>query len=261
MQVARAARTPSQTYIASPAASWLDDFLSWISPEIPRCCRAFTEDDSYCPPPDQPPCSVNATACANCTTCFRASGLPGPELLKGGRPTLKQVQAPHAALSQPCNFNSSLCGVCPTRLLKVAVELAWKTPHQMICAICSLTAPAHGACMEVEHDYSQSCVIQKFKVLTVSRACRRGSICRGSWTLCRLRTAPREALERTRTPCSAAPRSPAGSRWALLLCQLHQIPDLSYSTVPHHFRGHDGSDVPSMGQECHTELWRLSEHR
>ena len=39
LQVARAARTPSQTYIASPAASWLDDFLSWISPEIPRCCR------------------------------------------------------------------------------------------------------------------------------------------------------------------------------------------------------------------------------
>ena len=92
VQVARAARTPSQTYIASPAASWLDDFLSWISPEIPRCCRAFLADDSYCPPPDQPPCSVNATACANCTTCFRANGPPGPQLLKGGRPTLKQVQ-------------------------------------------------------------------------------------------------------------------------------------------------------------------------
>ena len=91
LQVASAARTPSQTYIASPAASWLDDFLSWISPEIPRCCRAFPKDDSYCPPPDQPPCSVNASTCANCTTCFRATGPPGPTLLKQGRPTLKQV--------------------------------------------------------------------------------------------------------------------------------------------------------------------------
>ena len=93
LQVASAARTPSQTYIAAPAASWLDDFLSWISPEIPRCCRAFPRDDSYCPPPDQPPCSVNASACANCTTCFRARGLPGPALLKQGRPTLKQVHS------------------------------------------------------------------------------------------------------------------------------------------------------------------------
>ena len=93
VQVASAARTPSQTYIASPAASWLDDFLSWISPEIPRCCRAFPRDDSYCPPPDQPPCSVNASACANCTTCFRARGPPGPALLKQGRPTLKQVHS------------------------------------------------------------------------------------------------------------------------------------------------------------------------
>ncbi len=89
-QVANAARTPQQTYIAAPAASWLDDFLSWISPEIPRCCRSF-EDGTYCPPPDQPPCSVNASACTECTTCFRASGPPGPDLLSGGRPSLHQV--------------------------------------------------------------------------------------------------------------------------------------------------------------------------
>lgn len=40
-QVANAARSPATSYIAAPAASWLDDFLAWISPEIPRCCRAF----------------------------------------------------------------------------------------------------------------------------------------------------------------------------------------------------------------------------
>ncbi|CAL8466999.1 g6535 [Coccomyxa elongata] len=89
--VANAARTPQQTYIAAPAASWLDDFLSWISPEIPRCCRSF-EDGTYCPPPDQPPCSVNASTCTECTTCFRASGPPGPDLLSGGRPSLHQVK-------------------------------------------------------------------------------------------------------------------------------------------------------------------------
>jgi hypothetical protein len=89
-QVANAARTPQQTYIAAPAASWLDDFLSWISPQIPRCCRA-TADGAYCPPPDQPPCSVNATACADCAVCFRASGPPGPDLLSDDRPTLHQV--------------------------------------------------------------------------------------------------------------------------------------------------------------------------
>ncbi|EIE26672.1 multidrug efflux transporter AcrB transmembrane domain-containing protein [Coccomyxa subellipsoidea C-169] len=90
-QVANAARTPQQTYIAAPAASWLDDFLSWISPQIPRCCRA-TSDGAYCPPPDQPPCSVNASACADCAVCFRASGPPGPDFLSDGRPTLHQVK-------------------------------------------------------------------------------------------------------------------------------------------------------------------------
>ncbi len=115
LQVARAARTPSQTYIASPAASWLDDFLSWISPEIPRCCRAFPADDSYCPPPDQPPCSVNASACANCTTCFRASGPPGPALLKQGRPTLTQVHVLTdwtAAVAPPMEQALEHCEFC-----------------------------------------------------------------------------------------------------------------------------------------------------
>jgi len=35
-----------------PAASWLDDFLVWISPEAFGCCRKFT-NGSYCPPDDQ----------------------------------------------------------------------------------------------------------------------------------------------------------------------------------------------------------------
>lgn len=95
LQVALAARVPQASFIAAPAASWLDDFLAWISPEIPRCCRAFPGGDR-CPPPDQPPCNASAAACADCTACFRAAGPPGGDLLVGGRPSVEQVP-PHAA--------------------------------------------------------------------------------------------------------------------------------------------------------------------
>ena len=94
-QVAEAARSPASTLIASPAASWLDDFLGWVSPEVGQCCRRFPGDDGggYCPPPDQPPCAVNATACEGCSTCFRAAGAPGPDLLINGRPDTAQVRS------------------------------------------------------------------------------------------------------------------------------------------------------------------------
>ncbi|TYI42794.1 hypothetical protein ES332_A01G123600v1 [Gossypium tomentosum] len=80
-EIARASLTPESSYIAKPAASWLDDFLVWLSPEAFGCCRKFT-NGSYCPPDDQPPCcSPNDTACGlsevckDCTTCFRHSDL------------------------------------------------------------------------------------------------------------------------------------------------------------------------------------------
>ena len=52
LQISRASLVPESSYIAKPAASWLDDFLVWISPEAFSCCRKFT-NDSYCPPDDQ----------------------------------------------------------------------------------------------------------------------------------------------------------------------------------------------------------------
>ena len=52
MQISRASLTPESTYIAKPAASWLDDFLVWLSPEAFGCCRKFV-NDSYCLPDDQ----------------------------------------------------------------------------------------------------------------------------------------------------------------------------------------------------------------
>ncbi|XP_027356659.1 NPC intracellular cholesterol transporter 1-like isoform X2 [Abrus precatorius] len=80
-EIAKAALAPDTSYIAKPAASWLDDFLVWVSPEAFGCCRKFT-NGSYCPPDDQPPCCapgenscVSSGVCTDCTTCFRHSDL------------------------------------------------------------------------------------------------------------------------------------------------------------------------------------------
>ncbi|KAH9620447.1 hypothetical protein KSS87_017383, partial [Heliosperma pusillum] len=80
-EISRASLTPESSYIAKPAASWLDDFLVWLSPEAFGCCRKFV-DGSYCPPDDQPPCCNPEEGscelggiCEDCTTCFLHSDL------------------------------------------------------------------------------------------------------------------------------------------------------------------------------------------
>ncbi|ONH92501.1 hypothetical protein PRUPE_8G178600 [Prunus persica] len=80
-EISRASLTPESSYIAKPAASWLDDFLVWISPEAFGCCRKYL-NGSYCPPDDQPPCCSPddgpcgvGGVCKDCTTCFRHSDL------------------------------------------------------------------------------------------------------------------------------------------------------------------------------------------
>uniref|UniRef100_A0A803MXB2 SSD domain-containing protein n=1 Tax=Chenopodium quinoa TaxID=63459 RepID=A0A803MXB2_CHEQI len=52
LQITRLSLSPESSYIAKPAASWLDDFLVWMSPEAFGCCRKFV-NGSYCPPDDQ----------------------------------------------------------------------------------------------------------------------------------------------------------------------------------------------------------------
>ncbi|XP_061959481.1 uncharacterized protein LOC133680508 [Populus nigra] len=76
-EVSRASLVPESSYIAKPAASWLDDFLVWLSPEAFGCCRKFM-NGTYCPPDDQPPCCSPdefscgfGGVCKDCTTCFR----------------------------------------------------------------------------------------------------------------------------------------------------------------------------------------------
>lgn len=79
-EIGKASLDPS-SYIAKPAASWLDDFLVWLSPEAFGCCRKFT-NGTYCPPDDQPPCCPSdqgtcgiSVLCKDCTTCFLHSDL------------------------------------------------------------------------------------------------------------------------------------------------------------------------------------------
>ncbi|OVA00612.1 Sterol-sensing domain [Macleaya cordata] len=91
-EIARASSIPESSYIAKPAASWLDDFLVWMSPEAFGCCRKFT-NGSYCPPDDQPPCCSPdegscglGGVCKDCTTCFRHSDL------NNDRPTTAQFR-------------------------------------------------------------------------------------------------------------------------------------------------------------------------
>ena len=41
LQVAQASRAPWSSWLATPAASWLDDFLTWASPEIPQASHVM----------------------------------------------------------------------------------------------------------------------------------------------------------------------------------------------------------------------------
>ncbi|RVX12081.1 Niemann-Pick type C-related protein 1 [Vitis vinifera] len=91
-EISRASLVPESSYIAKPAASWLDDFLVWMSPEAFGCCRKFV-NGSYCPPDDQPPCCSPdegycdlGGVCKDCTTCFRHSDL------NSGRPSTEQFR-------------------------------------------------------------------------------------------------------------------------------------------------------------------------
>lgn len=91
-EISKASLVPTSSYIAKPAASWLDDFLVWVSPEAFGCCRKFT-NGSYCPPDDQPPCCTSSDGicstngvCNDCTTCFRHSDF------QNDRPTTAQFK-------------------------------------------------------------------------------------------------------------------------------------------------------------------------
>lgn len=47
-QVYLASKNPKRTYIARPAASWIDDYYDWSAPNS-GCCRFFPQNKSFCP--------------------------------------------------------------------------------------------------------------------------------------------------------------------------------------------------------------------
>ncbi|KAL0922885.1 hypothetical protein M5K25_006914 [Dendrobium thyrsiflorum] len=88
----KASLVPESSFIAKPAASWLDDFLVWLSPKAFGCCRKFV-NGRYYPPNDQCPCCQPnedscgiSEACKDCTTCFHQSDL------YEGRPSTAQFK-------------------------------------------------------------------------------------------------------------------------------------------------------------------------
>jgi Niemann-Pick C1 protein len=44
-RIAAAARRPRESYVATPAAVWVDDFLAWVSPTLDKCCRRHEEEE------------------------------------------------------------------------------------------------------------------------------------------------------------------------------------------------------------------------
>jgi Niemann-Pick C1 protein len=82
-QITLASRSPHRSSMATPAASWLDDFSSWISPSLPKCCRVNPQGP--CPPPDQPPCSLDPSLCQDCQACVSVA-------FEQGRPSESQFQ-------------------------------------------------------------------------------------------------------------------------------------------------------------------------
>nr|CAB3487941.1 unnamed protein product [Digitaria exilis] len=89
-EIARQSLSPETSYIAKPAASWLDDFLIWMSPEAFGCCRKFV-NGNYCPPDDQCFLHSDLDNGRPSTTQFKdklpwfLDALPSSDCSKGGK--------------------------------------------------------------------------------------------------------------------------------------------------------------------------------
>lgn len=81
-QIQRAAQIPGATYIATAAASWIDDYLAWIDPSLNRCCRMYS-NETFCPVASTDPA---------CETCFDGNSKDPLFHLHGNRPTIPQIE-------------------------------------------------------------------------------------------------------------------------------------------------------------------------
>jgi Niemann-Pick C1 protein len=77
-QIQNAALIAPSTYIATAAASWIDDYISWLNPSLNKCCRMYS-NETFCP----------SLAKGDCETCFDGNS-PDPLFHLHGRPTVPQ---------------------------------------------------------------------------------------------------------------------------------------------------------------------------
>ncbi|KZS97752.1 multidrug efflux transporter AcrB transmembrane domain-containing protein, partial [Sistotremastrum niveocremeum HHB9708] len=77
-------KRPASSFITQPTASWVDDFLKWLNPQVAQCCRVLKRDPStFCGEKDRPrlcrACYEDAEPGWNITM----DGLPeGPEFMR-----------------------------------------------------------------------------------------------------------------------------------------------------------------------------------
>ena len=99
--IADASTTPKETSIALPAMSWVDDYLTWISP-LSGCCRHY--DDS-----PQTFCNASMQH-ANCSSCLQSTAITKNDFddqlqnFLSDNPTRFCPKAGHAAYGQAVNF-------------------------------------------------------------------------------------------------------------------------------------------------------------
>ena len=130
-QVAQAARAPWSSWLATPAASWLDDFLTWASPEIPQASSGRASGQHiHCSTPDMlclivttaPPAATRfqrhrhaPAACASSPCCSAAARTQTARAAR--RPTsrpapTRPMPAPtarHALRPQTCRGGGPTC--------------------------------------------------------------------------------------------------------------------------------------------------------
>ncbi|XP_062596314.1 NPC intracellular cholesterol transporter 1-like [Saccostrea cucullata] len=105
-QLFTASGQPSYTKIAQPTSSWLDDYLSWLSPGgDPPCCRENSKTHGFCPSMD------NSSTCIGCPMGKSIHGRPNkvdfmkylPWFLKDN-PGTKCAKGGHAAYGSGVNL-------------------------------------------------------------------------------------------------------------------------------------------------------------
>lgn len=106
-QIFMASKTPERTYIAKPAASWIDDYIDWANSD--KCCWEHRETGEFCPSSD-PLVSRDCDQC-NLKIKLNGSSIQGEMFEKyfdyflRDNPSEDCAKAGHAAYGEGINYN------------------------------------------------------------------------------------------------------------------------------------------------------------